>query len=237
MTTFVVSTLEPAHDWPAWIVGSSLGLSALLLAILIVTVKCKAGSKWLTEHAPSPKWSFDSWALHLAAVGGVLGTVFGAITFPEEPTQISKESVVALSLLFGALVVVAPFIYEAIRCLPKTPVPSPEEAKTGFVCVLLLACVIVFCGAFGELFTLGVVAWELTGDDLGGIASEIGLGILSGLAFYYVGVSAWEAALSEWPGPDATDEDQAAHKDTVPVMPPADQEQARPSPRASWSLP
>lgn len=92
---------------------------------------------------------------------------------------------------------------------------------------MLLTCAIVFCGAFGELFTLGLVTWELTGGDAGGVAIEVGFGLLGLLAFYYVGVSAWEAALIEW---------QPALELTAQAHGAAEPHHEAP-PRASWSLP
>ena len=237
MTAIATSALKPAAEWPVVIVASSLGLSALLLAVVVAAVVRKTGGAWLGHPAPSPKWSFESWALHLAAVGGVLGTVLGSITLPEAPAQIDKESVVALSVLFGALVVVAPFISEAIRRWPKPAAPGAEEAGTGYVAVLLLACAIVFAGAFGELLTLGLVSWELTGGNAGGIATEAGLGMLSVLAFYYVAVTAWEAATIDWTAP-ADSASQAPRGAAVESLAaPEDAHRLRPPRRSTWSLP
>jgi hypothetical protein len=235
MSSLATAAFEPAADWPVVIVAVSLGLSLLLLLMLVAAVMRKTqGTDWLAERAPSPKWSFDSWATHLTAVGAVLGTVFGAATLPAAPAQIHTESIVALSLLFGALVVVAPFVFEAVRRWPTSPIPSAEEDGTGYVCVLLLACTIVFCGVFGELFTLGLIAWELTGGDTGGVAAEIGLGLLSLLAFYYVAVTAWEAAMIDWKPPAKLR--PASSPQDAPEMQPA-LEQPLPEPRSSWSLP
>jgi hypothetical protein len=216
------STLSRAAEWPVVIIATSLGVGALLLAVLIMLViKRTRGTAWLGHSAPSAKWSFESWALHLTGIGGILGTVLGAVALPEAPMQIDKESVVALSLLFGGSVVVAPFLYEAIRRWPKVPAQSAEEG-TGFIVVMLASCAIVLFGAFGELFTLGLVGWELTDGNTGGILCEILLGLLSLFAFYYVAVTAYEAAMTEWKAPAP-----------APVIPAA-REIAR---RDSWSLP
>lgn len=235
MPVLAASTLKPAAEWPVVIVATSAGLAVLLLIALVAAVIAEATFSRLTYEVPSPKWSFDSWALHLTAVGGVLGTALGLGALPETPAQIDKESVVALSLLFGGLVVAAPFICEAVR-RPRAP-GGGGEAAAGYVGVMLFTCAIVFCGAFGELFTLGLVTWELTGGDAGGVAIEVGLGLLSLLAFYYVGVSAWEAALIEWQ-PAAAPLAQLhgfaeLHEHDLPAEP-----QQAPTPlRASWSLP
>lgn len=193
------SALRPAADWPLLIVLVALGSTALLFAALASAVAKRAEVKWLTSPAPSPKLSFESWATHLTAVGAVLGTALGTASLPESPTQIDRESLVALSLLFGGLVVVAPFIFEAVRRRPVTPAPAEGAGESsGFVGVLLLACAITFGAVFGELFTLGLAAWELTGGDLGGVLIEVGLGALSALALNYVAITAWEAAMADW---------------------------------------
>jgi hypothetical protein len=219
------TTFSPAAEWPVVIIASSFGVGALLLAILIRRViKKTGGTAWLGDSAPSSaKWGFESWALHLTGIGGILGTVLGAVALPEAPTQIDKESVVALSLLFGGSVVVAPFLYEAITRWPKVPIGNTEQG-TGFIVVMLISCAIVLGGAVGELFTLGLVGWELTGGNARGILCEITLGLLSLLACYYVAVTAYEAAMIEWKPP--------AEATAIPPAPAA--EIAR---RSSWSLP
>jgi hypothetical protein len=239
----VPPALRPAADWPMLTVVVALGLAALMAGTLGIAVVRRKGKCWLINPAPSPKWSFESWATHLTAIGAVLGTVLGSASLPESPTQIDKESLVGLSLLFGALVVVAPFIFEAIR-RPVAPT-SGEGGGSGFVGVLLLSCAITFGAVFGEIFTLGLAAWELTGGDAGGVAIEVGLGLLSILALYYVAVTAWEAAMTDWSseaqkqtstfGKGALEPAAALAgrigEDEQPVRARAIQ------PRASWSLP
>lgn len=193
----VSPALQPSADWPLLIVIIGFGSAALFFGGLATAVARKKGLSWLGKSAPSPKWSFESWATHLTAVGALLGTVLGTASLPETPTQIDKTSLVALSLLFGALVVVAPFVFEAIQ-RPTQPTSAESEGGSGFVGVLLLSCAITFGAVIGEIVTLGLASWEITGGGAGGVLIEIGLGVLFVLAVYYVTVTACNAAMTDW---------------------------------------
>jgi hypothetical protein len=193
----VSPALQPSADWPLLIVIIGFGSAALFFGGLATAVASKKGLSWLGKSAPSPKWSFESWATHLTAVGALLGTVLGTASLPETPTQIDKTSLVALSLLFGALVVVAPFVFEAIQ-RPTQPTSAESEGGSGFVGVLLLSCAITFGAVIGEIVTLGLASWEITGGGAGGVLIEIGLGVLFVLAVYYVTVTACNAAMTDW---------------------------------------
>src|ERR1700730_2122132 len=146
----VSPALQPSADWPLLIVIIGFGSAALFFGGLATAIARKKGLSWLGKPAPPPKWSFESWATHLTAVGALLGTVLGSASLPETPTQIDKTSLVALSLLFGALVVVAPFVFEAIQ-RPTPPTSAESEGGSGFVGVLLLSCAITFGAVIGEI--------------------------------------------------------------------------------------
>jgi hypothetical protein len=134
--------------------------------------------KLLVASAPPPKWSVESWATHLTAVGALVGTVLGSASLPEVPRQIDKNSLVALSLLFGALVVVAPFVFQAVQS-PRVSANAPEEeGGNGYTWVLLVSCWLTLGAVFGQLATLGLATWEIAGGSGGGVAIEIALGAL-----------------------------------------------------------
>jgi hypothetical protein len=141
---------QPSRDWASSIFWTAVGAFAVLALVGLVT-----GRRRLLKPAAGPKWSFDSWATTLTAAGGILGTVLGAATLPEIPREIDKETLVRLNLLFGLLVVVGPFVFEAIR--NPTVSPAAQDAGyTGWNLTLLLACAITGGAVFGELATLGV---------------------------------------------------------------------------------
>jgi hypothetical protein len=70
----VTPALQPAADWPLLIVIVALASTVLFVAAILIAVMIKHGFRWLANPAPSPKWSFESWATHLTAVGALLGT-------------------------------------------------------------------------------------------------------------------------------------------------------------------
>jgi hypothetical protein len=154
---------------------------------------------WLASPAPPPKWGLESWASHLTAAGGILGTVLGSASLPETPTQIDKSSVTALSLAFAALVVVAPFVFEAVqRPVVKSVSEGEEEGGWGFTGVLVLTCAITFGAVVGELFTLGLVSWELTGGEGWVWPIEASLLVLALLGAYYVYVTTRRVAVTDF---------------------------------------
>lgn len=99
---------QPAADWPKLFAYGTVGVIAgLWLAIVLVALVAGKGAM-LTNRAPGPRWSFESWAAIFTATAALVGTVLGSATLPEVPRQIDKETLVAFSLLFAALAVIAP---------------------------------------------------------------------------------------------------------------------------------
>ena len=246
----VTPALQPSASWPSLIVGISLGLALLLTAIIALVAGAGKGWRRLTEAAPPPQWSFESWATHLTAVGAVLGTVLGSASLPSTPRQIDKTSLVSLSLLFGALVVIAPFVFQAIQRPGSLGSPGNEE-RSGYTWVLLLSCGLTLGAVLGELATLGLAAWEITGGDKGGKAIELGLGLLTALALYYMLLTAWKAATTDWKDQaeksketsEAATERMVSDASSAQIAADGRVEgsvvvvQAAKAPRASWTLP
>jgi hypothetical protein len=108
---------------------------------------------WLKTAAEPPKWEFDSWATTLTAIGGVFAVVLGEVTFPEVPSQVSKDELVNLNILFGGLVLLGPFLFVAIGSFPT--------AKTGTNRTMLFACTFTLWAVIGQLGCFGLLAWEL----------------------------------------------------------------------------
>lgn len=195
----ITPALQPLLDWPLAIISTSLGVSLVLVGWVALSAgkKRDAGLRLLFGPAPGPKWSFDSWATHLTAVGALLGTVLGAATLPAVPMQIDKESLVALSLLFAGLAVAGPFVFQAIRS-PDAKAEDGEEGNWGYVWGLLIACWLTLGAVLGEVATLGLAGWVITGGGAGAVALEAGLFVLICLASYYVVTTAKALALVDW---------------------------------------
>jgi hypothetical protein len=194
--TKVTRGLHPFWDWPVIFVVGAL-VATLLLLLTILTGAWAYGETHLKKKAPGPKWSFSSWATTLTAVGALLSTVVAAATYPSEPAQISKDSLVALALLFGALVVVGPFVFQAIRN-PKANPADQEAGLWGYSWALLLSCAIT-CGAvLGELGCFGLLAWELIPERGWAIIALLAILVIAGLAIFYFLVTAWSLAKTDW---------------------------------------
>jgi hypothetical protein len=188
----ITPPLRPKWDWPSVIFRSAVAVFVTLLMIGVL-----AGRRKLLKPAPGPKWSFSSWATTLTAAGGILGTVLGAATFPEVPRLIDKDTLVRLNLLFGVLVVVGPFVYQALRN-PSVRATDQEAGYTGWNVTLLIACAVVGAATFGELATLGILGWELTGGGAWGETVKWGVIVLEVLAAFYFFTTVVELVTTDW---------------------------------------
>jgi hypothetical protein len=177
----------------------------------------------LWKAAPNPKWSFSSWATTLTAAGALLGTVLGQATFPTVPDKISKAELVNLNIFFALVLVVGPFLFEALRVF------RPEEAKngrTGNNLTVLIACGFTVWAVIGQLGSFGLLGWELLGGGNAGRLGAIATGIFVILALWYFFTTASETVVRDW-----KKEEEEAKKA-------AEEAQCCPKPAAasSWSL-
>jgi len=188
---------QPSAPWPQLFVLGAFAATLLLTAGVALRAAAKSKAHLLLKKAPGPKWGFDSWATTATAVGAILGTVLGGATLPEVPREIDKQSLIALNLLFGGLVVLAPFVFQAIR-KPSASAADPDAGLWGYNLSLLFACSLT-CGAvLGEIATLTLLAWELTGGGTWGVTAIIGLAAVAALAVYYFAVTSWSLATTDW---------------------------------------
>jgi hypothetical protein len=183
---------QPKHDWPELIFWGSVLAFVVLLVLGIVV-----GWGKLRKKAPGPKWSFSSWATTLTAAGGILGTVLGAATLPDVPQQIDKDTLVRLNLLFTVMVVVGPFLFQAIRN-PKTDPSDQEAGYSGWNLTLLLSCALTGAAVGGELATLGLLGWELASGGVWGEAILWAVGVVGLFAAYYFGVTIFWLVRTDW---------------------------------------
>lgn len=196
---FVVTPgVDPLVPWP-----EVIGIGALAVIVLypvLAVIKLGLGKEGpLRKPAPGPKWSFESWGTTLTAVGAVLGTVLGSATLPDVPRQIDKDALIALNLLFGVLVVVGPFVFQAAR----KPGASPADQEAGLWgnnFTLVVACAITGAAVLGEIATLGVGAWEVVGGGAAGAAAVVVAVAVFCLAAYYFATTAWSLAKTDWVG-------------------------------------
>jgi hypothetical protein len=122
---------QPSAPWPELFVLGAFAATALLTAGVSLRARAKKQAHLLLKKAPGPKWGFDSWATTATAVGAILGTVLGGATLPETPHEIDKQTLVALNLLFGGLVVLSPFVFQAVR-KPSASAADPDAGLWGY---------------------------------------------------------------------------------------------------------
>ena len=206
---------QPSANWPTVLFIVS-GVAALVLAALVVLVsglKGKLGE--LVGPAPGPDWAFDSWAANLTAAGAVFGTVLGAVTLPEVPREIDKDTLVQLNILFGVLLAVGPFLSHAVR----RPFPDEDEVEAGlwgYSPVLLVSYALTGAAVVGEIGALALLGWELTSGGWH-VLILIGAAMTALLAVYYFVVTAFEQVTTNWVQ-KAADAKEAARKPTRVVV-------------------
>lgn len=238
--------LRPDHDWAELIlIVALLAMCLLAVAVALAATVAKKG-KILGKRAPGPKWSFSSWATTLTTVGAVLATVLSTVTYPETPSQIEKDTLVGMSLLFAGLVIIAPFIFQSIR-RPGAPANDQEAGMWGFNLALLLACSVTFGAVLGQLSCLALLGTELIESSTWDVVMVAGVVLLALLALYYFAVTTFSLVTTDWPDLAEKAKKQAERekrgiavgvagladaggKATVEVVPMS-------RPPASWSLP
>lgn len=158
--TVEVDPAPPDTSWPAYIIGGSLVLAILVALSVVGSLGSKRGR--LANAAPNPKWEFTSWATTLTALGAAFGTVLGSATFPEFPENISSAELVNLNILFGVLVLIGPFLFEALRGYDFQQNP-PRTEWTGTNRTMLIASSFTLWAVLGQMGAFGLLGWELLG--------------------------------------------------------------------------
>ncbi len=242
-TVTIAPVAQPLLPWPEMIVGLAILAAVLLRVGIAFYARRKQKKPLLDKRSPGPKWKFDSWASTATATGAILATVLGDATLPTVADQVDKETLVGLSLLFGGVVVVAPFVFQA-RGNARTKATDQEAGLGSTNRELVLACSLIFGAVLGELATLGLLVWEAIGSSVWTLAAELALVYLAWLTVRYVVSTTWILATTDWEKQARADKDKAKQEQeralegmataagsSILVAPVA----ARP--RASWGLP
>lgn len=112
----------------------------------------------------SPTWSFgDSWGTNIAAVGTLLNSLLNFSVLPDQTLYLSKNSYLCVSLIFGAVIALAPSIYALVRTPSSAPAPGPGASiqYQGYVGFFILASLVTSWGAIGQVITIGLLFQEL----------------------------------------------------------------------------
>jgi hypothetical protein len=147
-----------------YLVFGALIFAALLVAIRALDLKGKPGYKLNDSMGPA-NWDFSkSWASTLTIVGAVLGTILSASgVVPATTKYLTHGSYAALNLLFGIVVVLAPFVYRALGRSTRVLATSPaaEVNYEGTVLGFFVAVFLTLWGVIGELATSCLIFAEV----------------------------------------------------------------------------
>ena len=94
--------------------------------------------------------------------GALLGTLLTSGALPEQPS-IPKPTYAGLNVLFGVLVLVAPFIYTATQSPKDVHImnPNPEPQYQGYVVSFLVTSTLTIWAIVGELITVALLFREI----------------------------------------------------------------------------
>lgn len=153
---------------PPW--GPIIVVLAALAAVIVVLARWAFwGSDLstrpaLNQHVGPANWSFsDSWGSTLTTFGSVVGMILLSSVLPEQGRYASARTVALVDLLFGFLVVLAPFVYNAtcVRVPSAGGPDGPEVSYEGTTLTFLISSTITLWAALGQAATTALIAAEL----------------------------------------------------------------------------
>jgi hypothetical protein len=136
-------------------------LVAALVVIVVSLVWLSAKGIKFSDRMGPPSWNFgDSWGTNITVGGALLTTLLGFSALPEQTHYLNKIAYLCLSLIFAALITVAPSIYALLRS-PVNVTGSTTPQYQGYVLCFALASSATVWGALGQLETVGLLFGEL----------------------------------------------------------------------------
>ena len=181
----------------SWIV-----IGSLLLALGLVTFRALWMSKSIEEFDLQWRmgpggWDYSSaWASTLTLVGAFFGAILvpsGAV--PEGTHYLPRDAYSTLSVLFGMLTVLAPFLYRALSTVESRrdkSAPEPLQYQ-GFVWSFLLASILTVWSVIGAMATAGVFLLELNSGGKLLLAAFVLLESLLAVTTILVIIYAWRS--------------------------------------------
>jgi hypothetical protein len=154
--------------------AAALSLLSTLLSVL--AIRWKRGLKtFKTLKTPmgTPTWDFSqSWAANLTVIGGALTALLSFTGLPNQGQFMTKTAYLFLGVLFTAMLVLAPPLFNFLRRPISVAIPDPENPLNttglrfqGFVGGFITATFVLLWGVFGQLITLGLLFAELEASD------------------------------------------------------------------------
>jgi hypothetical protein len=129
--------------------------------------------KTLKTPMGTPTWDFSqSWAANLTVIGGALTALLSFTGLPDQGQLMTRTAYLCLGVLFTAMLVLAPPLFNFLRRPISVAIPDPENPLNttglrfqGFVGGFLTATFVLLWGVFGQLITLGILFAELEASD------------------------------------------------------------------------
>lgn len=169
--TPAVPATADASSRPPWATIIMVGTAAVAFGLIVAR-----WAWWGPDPSTRPSlgqrigpanWKFgDSWASTLTVFGAVYGAILPGSVLPAEGGYASPPGVALLNLVFGFLVVLAPFVYNATSSRVQ-PAPGPAGTTSvvsyeGRVATFLVASAVTLWAALGEVATMGLTTAELS---------------------------------------------------------------------------
>jgi hypothetical protein len=137
----------------AFVLIASGIFALLILGIASVGLRFMGQLRFGATLRPEDLEFSSGFAAGLTLVGALLGTIVSAGVIPEHTEWLSKDSYVALNLIFTGVIAVAALVYTAFQ--------TEEGGKVhGRVWAFMVAAALTTWAAFGELLTI----WLLISD-------------------------------------------------------------------------
>ena len=190
------------------------GVIALLITLVVVILLRRVKIS-LTHRMGAPSWrASESWSSNLTVGAGLANGVLALAVVSDFTVFMTKPSYAVVSVLLGALVLLAPIVYgisrRAVTIEPDPaasalssrgvplPKPVPKEEFEGVVRVFLIAGLLTLWASGGQLLTFALLMAELWRfGALSPVVAAI-IAVLVLIVFLallkYGGVSMYEAA-------------------------------------------
>jgi hypothetical protein len=193
----------PDEPWPATLILASVAVAGAAAGWVLFELKRKDNSPDLGDPVPDPEWSFSSWATTLTALGAGFGVVLTAVTYPSVPGHVGKEELVNLNILFGLILLSAPFVFEALRKF--TPAEKANKPKRrGTKGLLLFASSLTLWAVVGEVLALGLLGFELVDGDSAWVAPVAAVGFVALAIKYFIATTRQQIEMDWKAAPVAT---------------------------------
>jgi hypothetical protein len=137
--------------------GLIIGVTYLVLSLLNLR-------KSLGKPMGGPQWSFGtSFATNFTVGTGLLGLVLGSSVITDALHYMSKAHYVVLSLMFAAILLIAPALFTFFSTLHEFPSASGPSvmAPAGPVWLFVLTSTLMIGAVIGQLFTVGLAMDEV----------------------------------------------------------------------------